>query len=137
MASRGQHLFDAQKLLLHEKMVRAGVARVRTDTPPYWWEGDLVLTSDRLFFLPHVANPLLPRTAFWLHDLIDVGPAGRNRLHLRTTHEAALFQVLDVGPGAAIGRGAAAWLRLIETHRRYARPAAAFDDREQQRRATG
>ena len=137
MASRSQSWFDAEKLLPGEKMIRAGVSRVRTDTPPYWWEGYLVLTSDRLFFLPHIANPLLARTAFWLHDLIDAGPAGRNRLHVRTTDEAALFQVLDVGPAATIGRGAVAWLRLIEMHRRTARTSAAFDDRNQRRRAAG
>ncbi len=137
MASRSHSWFDTEKLLHGEKMIRAGVSRVRTDTPPYWWEGDLVLTSDRLFFLPHTANPLLTRTAFWLHDLIDAGPAGRNRLHVRTTNEAALFQVLDIGPGAIAGRGAASWLRLIQLHRRQAHPASAFEDRDQRRRAAG
>ena len=137
MASRSHSWFDAEKLLPGAKMLRAGVSRVRTDTPPYWWQGDLVLTSDRLFFLPHTANPLLARTAFWLHDLIDVGPAGRNRLHVRTAGEAGLFQVLDVGPGATIGRGAVVWLRLIEMHRRSARRSAAFDDRNLRRRAAG
>lgn len=137
MASRSQSCFDAKKLLPGEKMIRAGVSRVRTDTPPYWWEGDLVLTTDRLFFLPHTANPLLARAAFWLHELTDSGPAGRNRLHVRTTNEAALFQIIDSGPGAMIGRSATAWLKLIERNRRTGRPASAFEDDRERKRAAG
>jgi hypothetical protein len=137
MASRGQSWFDPQKLLSGEELVRSGVARVRTDTPPYWWEGELILTSDRLFFLPRVENPFLGRVAFWLHDVIDTGPAGRNRLHVRTTDDAALFHIVDAGPAALAGLAGARWLSLIDTHRRGARPAAAFERDPRSRRAAG
>ena len=137
MASRGQSWFDPEKLLPGEEFVRAGAVRVRTDAPPYWWEGELVLTSDRLFFLPHVENPFLSAIAFWLHDLIDTGPAGRNRLHVRTTDDAALFHVIDAGPAAVTGRAFSRWLALIDTHRRMARPGSAFESDPRSRRAAG
>ena len=127
MASRGHDWFDDEKLLSGEELVRSGTARVRTDTPPYWWEGRLVLTSDRLFFLPFVENPFLGRVAFWLFDLIECGPAGRNSFHVRTTNDAALFHVLDLGPAAIAGRAGRSWLRRIDGQVRSARPSAAFD----------
>jgi hypothetical protein len=137
MASRCHSWFDAKQLLPGEELVRTGTVRVRTDTPPFWWQGDLVLTTDRLFFLPHVENPFLARVAFWLHDLIDIGPAGRNRLHVRTGEDAALFQALDRGPKAVAGRAAGSWLRMIQKHRRSARPARAFEPPSRPRRVAG
>jgi hypothetical protein len=137
MASRSHTWFDAEKLLPGEELVRTGSARVRTDAPPYWWEGELILTTDRLFFLPHVENPFLQRVAFWLRELIDIGPAGRNRLHVRTTNEAALFQAIDLGPHAVAGRASGLWLSLIRKHLLSARPAEAFKEDPQRRRAAG
>ncbi|MBI5289607.1 MAG: hypothetical protein HY873_11610 [Chloroflexi bacterium] len=137
MASRSHSWFDAEKLLPGEDFVRAGVVRARIDVAPYWWQGELVLTSDRLFFLPDVEHPLISSIAFWLHDLIDTGPAGRNRLHVRTTNEAALFQVLATGPAAVAGHAFAGWLRLIDSHRRMARPSTAFETDAASRRAAG
>jgi hypothetical protein len=137
MASRSHTWFDDEKLLPGEELVRSGTARVRTDTPPYWWEGRLVLTSDRLFFLPQVENPFLPRVAFWLFDLLDVGHAGRNVFHLRTSTDAALFHVLDLGAGAVAGRAGRTWIREISAHLRAARPPSAFDTGSPYRRAAG
>jgi hypothetical protein len=137
MASRGHDWFGDEFLLSGEELVRSGTARVRTDTPPYWWEGRLVLTSDRLFFLPFVEHPFLGRVAFWLFDLIETGPAGRNSFHVRTTNDAALFHVLDLGPAAVAGRAGHTWLRHIEGQIRSARPPAAFEASPTYRRAAG
>ena len=137
MATRSHTWFDAEKLLQGEELVRSGPARVRIDTSPFWWEGDLVLTSDRLFYLPHGTHASLRRVAFWLYDLIDVGPAGRNRILLRTDGEAALFHLLDSGPFALGGRASDRWLRLITRQMRTARPAHAFDGDRTTRRAAG
>ncbi len=140
MATRSHTWFDAEKLLPGEELVRSGSAQLRIDTPPYWWEGVLVLTSDRLFFLPHVHNPFLDRTAFWLRDLLDHAPAGRNRLHVRTHDEAALLHILDASPRAVVGAAASTWLRLIRQQMRVARPASAFTsttDSPVRRRAAG
>jgi hypothetical protein len=137
MATRSHALFDAEKLLRGEELVRSGSARLRIDTPPYWWEGELVLTTDRIFFLPHVMHGLLPHTAFWLRDILDAGPAGRNRLHVRTRGDAALFQVLAFSARATAGIAAADWLRALRASTRIARPPQAFIDDEQTRRAAG
>ena len=59
----GAHWFDHEKLLPGESLVREGFARLRTVEPPYWWEGDLILTSERLFFLPNVHNPTKGRSS--------------------------------------------------------------------------
>jgi len=137
MASRSHTWFDVEKLLPDEELIRTSAARVRTDAPPYWWEGELILTSDRLFFLPRVHNPLLGRVAFWLRDLIDTGPAGRNRLHVRTGAEAALFHILEAGARPALGQAAGRWLGLVRSHMRTARPAEAFESPDTPRRAAG
>lgn len=137
MASRSHGWFDGEKLLSGEELVRSGSARVRTDTPPYWWEGRLILTSDRLFFLPHVENPFLDTVAFWLREVIETGPAGRNSFHVRSATEGALFHVLDIGSAAVTGRAGRGWLRLIERNMRGARPRSAFETDSPFRRAAG
>jgi hypothetical protein len=137
MASRGHAWFDAAQLLSGEELARTSNARVRVDTPPYWWEGVLVLTSDRLFFLPHVDNPFLSTVAFWLRDLIEFAPAGRNAFHVRTGNEAALFHVLEPAPAALVGRAGREWLRQIARHIHSARPSTAFTPEVPYRRAAG
>ena len=52
MGSRSRTWFDSRMLLAGERFVRSATARLRTAAPPHWWEGELILTSDRLFFLP-------------------------------------------------------------------------------------
>ena len=137
MASRSHTWFDAEKLLHGEELIRSGPARLRTDTPPFWWEGDLILTSDRLFFLPHGTHASLPQVAFWLYDLLDVSPAGSNRVLLRTEGEAALFHILESGPFPLGGRAFDRWLRLITRQMRTARPASVFDEDQSTRRVAG
>lgn len=137
MASRSHSWFDDDKLLPGEEFVRSGVARVQTEAPPHWWEGELVLTSDRLFFLPHVHNPFLPHTAFWLEELHTVEPAGRGAIHIATADNAAVFRISDTGTAIIAGRAAGNWLRLITAFRRAARPRIAFEQELTPRRAAG
>lgn len=137
MASRSHGWFDAAQLLPGEELVRMCNARVRTDTPPYWWEGRLILTSDRLFFLPFVENPFLSTVAFWLRDVLEAGPAGRNAFHVRTTAEAALFRVKEQGVAAFLGRSGRSWASSVLEHIRGARPASAFTSDTPFRRAAG
>ena len=64
--------------------------------------------------------------AFWLRELIEWSPAGRNAFHVRTPADAALFHVVDALPASLAGRAARPWLSDIGSHVRGARPAAAF-----------
>jgi hypothetical protein len=137
MASRSHAWFDAEKLFPGEELIRAVPARARTEAPPFWWTGDLVLTSDRIFFLPDVDRPSLPRIAFWLRELTTAEPAGWNRLHLRSRHDAAMFLLLDKGPRALAGRATDLWLRLITVHCRSSRHPGSIETERRPRRAAG
>jgi hypothetical protein len=112
--------FDGGKLLEGERMVRSAQARVRTDAPPHWWEGELILTSERLFFLPTVENPLLSDVAYWLVDLRECGSAGRNRFRVATGELESTFQLLSRSPSGIIGHTATSWVRDIARLRRGA-----------------
>jgi hypothetical protein len=131
MASRGHSWFDVEKLLPGESLIREARARLRTPSPPGWWEGTLVLTSDRLFFLPDVGNPLIDHdVAYWLDEMEEV-PAGPHRLRVHRRGSGApsiTFQIL----GTIGGRGDS-WVRAIERARPGARAATALEP--QQRRA--
>jgi len=94
MAPRGW--FDPAMLLHGERFARSRTARLRVDGPPHWWEGRLILTSERLFFLPDTANDRIGRVAFWLADLLDVRSPGGGRLELRLGEGSATFDL----PGA-------------------------------------
>jgi hypothetical protein len=137
MASRGHTWFDDEKLLEGEEFVRSGIARVHTAAPPHWWEGELILTSDRLFFLPHVHNPFLPHTAFWLQEIHTAEPAGRGAIHVGTDDLEAIFRIPDTGKTILAGKTASHWLRLIAAFRRAARPRTAFEQETRPRRAAG
>lgn len=137
MASRGHTWFDDEKLLTGEEFVRSGVVRVHTAAPPHWWEGELILTSDRLFFLPRVHNPFLPHTAFWLHEVHTVESAGRGAIHIATDENEAIFRIPDTGAAIIAGRTAGHWQRLINAFRRTARPRTAFEQEFRPRRAAG
>jgi hypothetical protein len=121
MASRSHSWFDDEKLLRDERMVRSGRVRLRTDTPPYWWEGSLILTTDRLFFLPDVENPLLDPVAFWLADVTLMWREGRRRFRVDGRDSRATFLALGL-----TGRHERAWLHAIESARAGARPRSAF-----------
>lgn len=125
MASRSQGWFDDEKLLHQERMVRSGRVRLRTETPPYWWEGKLILTSDRLFFLPDVDNPLLEPVAFWLSEVALVSRDGARRFRIDADGGNATFLALGL-PGRSENR----WLDAIESVRSGARARSSFDGRQ-------
>jgi hypothetical protein len=77
MATRSHSWFDASKLLAGESLVREDRARVRIEAPPHWWEGTLVLTTERLFLIRHVEHPTEEHTAFWLAEIVRVHRIGR------------------------------------------------------------
>jgi hypothetical protein len=131
MAGATSSWFDKEKLLPGETMVLDAPVRLRTPSPPGWWEGTLVLTSDRIFFLPYVHNPLTRPIAFWLADIEEL-PAGRNRLRIRKTatgNPSATFQFLGprLGPRGILGERGKIWLYQVRRARRHARPSYAFD----------
>ena len=137
MASRSHGWFDDAKLLPGERCIRSGKVRLRIPGPPYWWEGALILTSDRLFFLPYVDHPRLGITAFWLHELAVTAAAGRNRFAARNAQEHATFHLIGprAGPAGLIDDQATAWLTAITAAQPAARPQAEFD--RPARRAAG
>ena len=130
MATRTNSWFDAEKLLYRERMVRSGRVRLRTSAPPYWWEGSLILTSDRLFFLPDVDSPLIDPVAFWLAEVTHVTSDGPRRLRVDGAGSKATFLALGLA-----GRSHHAWLRAIASVREGARPRSAFET--PRRRAAG
>jgi hypothetical protein len=138
MASRGHGWFDDAKLLPSERLIRSGTVRLRIPGPPYWWEGELILTTDRLFFLPYVEHPRLGATAFWLHEVAATVAAGRNRFATRTAEQKATFQLIGPGRGPAglIGDQAKPWLAAIALAQPAARPSAECT-RPARRRAAG
>ncbi len=125
MASRSHGWFDDEKLLHYERMVRSGRVRLRTDQQPYWWEGSLILTTDRLFFLPDVDNPLIEPVAFWLSEVALVSRDGRRRFRIDAGDSNATFLALG-----SPGRGEHRWLDAIESVRAGARAPSAFDGRQ-------
>jgi hypothetical protein len=133
MATRSQSWFDSAKLLAGESMIRQAQVRLRTPTaPPGWWEGTLVLTTDRLFFLAHVENPLIEsEAAYWLSEL-SVEDAGRNRLRVypRGNRAASVtFQFLGprLDPQGILGERGRSWLLDVTRAQLRARPAYSFD----------
>lgn len=128
--------FDEEQLLPGERLIRSGLARLRTDVTPRWWEGQLILTTDRLFFLPFVENPLTADVAFWVRDLVQTSRAGRNRLFVQGESYDALFQLRGARPGLADITGVrdAAWLRDIDDLQRLPGGRRTFED---PRRAVG
>ena len=133
----GSHWFDPEKLLPGESLVRDGFARLRTDSPPYWWEGDLILTSERLFFLPNVGNPHARPAAYWLAKVLGAERSGYSAIHVDAGREHAVFEVaghFNWIPLVA-RRRVTQWLADIQRVRRHARPPRAFEEPDQ--RAVG
>ncbi|MEX2227777.1 MAG: hypothetical protein WEB52_15175 [Dehalococcoidia bacterium] len=133
MVTRSQSWFDAEKLLGGESLIRQAPARLRTPAaPPGWWEGTLVLTSDRLFFLSFVQNPLVDtEAAYWLADL-EATEAGRNRVRVypRGNRGASVtFQMLGsrLDPQGILGERGKAWLHELIRAQLRARPSYTFD----------
>ncbi len=137
MASRSHGWFDEAQLLPTERLVRSGTARLRIPEPPYWWKGVLILTSARLFFLPHVDQVRIDQAAFWLHDLTGWQRSGKNRLRAASADAESTFQLTGgrPGPAALIGDQAGSWLQAIASLQRNARPKTAFADNPRRRAA--
>ena len=114
--------FDSDKLLPGERLLRSAPARIRTDAPPHWWEGELILTSDRLFFLPSVDEPFLDDAAFWLADIDSWRSARRNRLLVVVDDVEREFELMSTQPVALIARSAPRWARDLASARAVARP---------------
>jgi len=114
--------FDSEKLLPDERLLRSAPARIRTDAPPHWWEGELILTNHRLFFLPSVEEPFLDEAAFWLADLASWRTAHRNRLLVVAGGVEREFELMSPAPVALVGRSAARWARDLARARAAARP---------------
>jgi hypothetical protein len=121
--------FDSDKLLAGERLVRSAPARVRTGAPPYWWEGELILTSERLFFLPAVENPLLSDVAYWLGDPKECRAAGRNRFMVATDELESTFHLVGSSPVAVTGRSDTGWMRDVARLWRSAHPRTSFEGR--------
>lgn len=139
MASHVQSWFDDEKLFPGERIMRAGRAWYRTGAAPKWWEGELILTTDRLFFLPNVDNRTIDRVAFWLTDVSSAREAGRNCLRIVAGSEEATFEAHD-GSSAALmalrGHRQQPWLDAIASLRPAARPYSVLAG-EPRRRAAG
>lgn len=123
--------FNEEKLLPGERTVRSGPALLRSDATPRWWEGQLILTTDRLFFLPFVENPLTADVAFWVRDIVQASRAGRNRLFVQGPDYDAVFQLRGARPGLTgiAGIRDAVWLRDIDALLRSPRRRAVEDPR--------
>ncbi|MEX2245165.1 MAG: hypothetical protein WEC75_00595 [Dehalococcoidia bacterium] len=128
--TRVRSWFDKEKLLPDERLVRESPARLHSDAPPRWWEGELILTTDRLFFLPEVYNPLIGDAGFWLRDVVECDEAGRNRLRIAGDNAFATFELTAGVPSLSVitGRGAGEWRRAIARLIPQARPRQAFDE---------
>lgn len=137
MASRSHGWFDAAKLLPFERLVRSGTVRLRIPGPPYWWEGTLTLTSDRLFFLPYVEHPRMEASAFWLQEMRVIAAVARNRFAVRTATEQATFHLIGSkrGPAGLIDNQAASWLAAISAVQPAARSSAECLERPARRAA--
>ena len=139
MASRSHDgWFDEAQPLPAERLVRSGTARLGIPEPPNWWEGTLILSSDRHFFLPHADQVRLDQAAFWLRDLTPWERASRNRFRVAVMDDESTFQLIGgrPGPAALIGDQAGPWLQAIASLQRSARPRTVFAD-PPRRRAAG
>jgi hypothetical protein len=139
MTQRGHGWFDASHLLPGEAILRAGRARLAIASAPYWWEGTLAFTTERVVFLADAENPLVTNVALWMGDIDAVARAGRNRLLVRAGDASVTFEVIDRGLSAAsvLGRRHVAWLEAFEAARRHPHRVRRFDETPPPRRATG
>ncbi len=133
MASRSHRWFDEAKLLPDERLVRSGAVLLHIPRAPYWWDGTLFLTSDRLFYLPTVDHERLGDHAFWLYELAARAP-GRHQIRVTVAGEQTTFDFSGAAAALFHDRGAP-WLRAIADARPEARPRSAFET--PRRRAAG
>jgi hypothetical protein len=114
MAGRRQTWFDEAKLFAGESLIREDRARVRIAAPPYWWEGAVVLTTERLFVIQDVQHPLEQHTAFWLSEIARVERAGRRRLTIVDAAENRAELVLALRAAEVVARPSHALADAIE-----------------------
>jgi hypothetical protein len=116
----------AEHLLSGERIVRQARARLLASAPPHRWEGVLVVTTDRLLFVPDVYNELIGDAALWLAGLIDVNAPARERLHAATRERSFVFEL----PGllATIRGVARGWVKTITLLQQTARAPDTFAD---------
>lgn len=129
------HWLEPEQLLPGESIIREGPARLRTYSPPFWWEGGIVLTSDRIFFLPSVENPFESAISFWLADVVDEEHAESGMLRLSSPEGRTVFQIPGIGFLAE--RGARKWAEIIAVSKLRARPHTAFETPPARRRDIG
>jgi hypothetical protein len=125
MASRGQSWFEPSMLLAGESLVREDRVRIRIDAPPGWWEGAIVLTTERLFVLPDVTHPSEPHVAFWLSEISSVDRLSRQRFAVHDRCGNAV-EIAMTSPAVAriVRKPAQALVDAIEALRPAARTQA-------------
>ena len=125
---RGRHHIRTGVLLPEERVVRESRGWLRTTFPPLRWEGTLVLTVDRILFVPDVYNELIGDLSMWLSDLAEINAPGRARLHFSTREQDAVVEL--PGLGGLLTSAARRWVRAVEDSAMISTPAsAARDDR--------
>jgi hypothetical protein len=132
----GQGWFGDEKLLPGERMLRRGRARLRTPSPPHWWEGSLVLTSERLIFLPDIDYPLQAAPVVWVRDIAHLARTGRNRLTVSGPLAPSIFQLTGNrgNPLGIAGLRESAWINAVIELQHELRPRRSLD---RTRRAAG
>jgi hypothetical protein len=128
MARRNRSWFDEEKLFPHERIVRSSRAWMRTPQASRYWEGEIVLTTDRLFFLPQVENPLVGRAAYWLASVTSLTPAGRHEFQISDGESQTTFHILgDHAPiSDVLSNRAHVWIGEISALRPHARAPEVF-----------
>jgi len=136
MALRTRSWFDREKLFAAERIVRSSRAWMQV---PYagHWEGELILTTDRLFFLPHVDHAVLGNAAFWLTDITAVIQDGRNRVEVWTQAGRRVFELRGEHGGVTdlVARRATAWCDDVTSLRVEARSPERLGVHSQRRAA--
>jgi hypothetical protein len=115
--------FEPRQLLPDERLLMRRRAQLATAGPPGWWEGELFLTSDRLFFLPIIMNDLIGDAAFWLAGLRYARAESAGVLCIADDDREATFRLQGI---RILSRGARArtWVDAIDAARPAARPGS-------------
>jgi hypothetical protein len=128
MARRTRSWFDDEKLFPHERIIRSSRAWMKTLQASRYWEGEIVLTTDRFFFLPQVENPLIGSAAYWLASVTSLTPAGRHEFQIGAGGSRTTFRVLgDHAPiSDVLSNRAHVWIGEISALRPHARVPEMF-----------
>jgi hypothetical protein len=122
--------FDEKKLLEGERLLREARAQIHCAHAPTWWEGILILTTDRLFFLPDVEREgMWPAAAFWLRDIDVIEQPAPDRLRVRAALDKTEFRFAR-GRFLAKRPERIDWPREIREAVQHARPGAHFGEQD-------